>query len=353
MRKAALWSFALVACGDRAHGTVRGSAPLEPLDSFDASASAPPSSDAGGDDDADDAADASTGSRDAAPVPPTCSGKTAGAGDLTLPLTSGGYARTSLLHVPSSYDPTKAAMLVFDFHGFSSDAAQEVLLTHLNTVADARGFVVAHPYGLGNGWNAGDCCTEGQPANVDDVQFVKDLLALVASRWCIDPARVYATGMSNGGFLSHRLACAMSDVFAAVAPVAGVLGIPEDACRPARAVPVLHFHGTADPVVPYDGGPAAKLLPPIVFRSVDETIWHWRSTDACVGAPRVTYAKGDATCVRWSDCHGGADVEQCTIEGGGHTWPGGLPVPLLGKTSADLDASERMIDFFEAHPLSR
>src|SRR6202035_315690 len=191
--------------------------------------------------------------------PVACSGKTGGAGDLTLMLTSGGYARDSLLHVPASYDPTKGTMLVVNYHGFSSNAAEQVALTGMNPVADSTNFIVAYPDGLGAGWNAGACCTEAQPPNVDDVQFTKDLLSLIGSEYCIDPARIYATGFSNGGFMSHLLGCKMADTFAAVAPVSGVLGIPPETCRPSRPIPVLHIHGTADMVVPYDGGKPLKL----------------------------------------------------------------------------------------------
>lgn len=354
-RRLSFLSFGLLvlvaACGDRVVGTMHASPGLTPLDAADASASspAPAAADAGAIDEA--AAPPDDAGGDGSPAPPSCTAKTGAAGDLTLSLTSGGYARTSLLHVPASYDPTRGAMLVLNFHGFTSNDVEQEALTGMNAVADQRGLIVAYPQGIGDGWNAGDCCTETQPAGVDDVQFTRDLLALVESRYCIDPARIYATGFSNGGFLSHRLACEMSTTFAAVAPVSGVLGIPRADCNPARPVPVIDFHGTADPVVPYDGGPAAKLLPPIVFRSVDETVEHWRSVDACLGAPTVTYAHGDATCVRWSDCDGGADVELCTMVGDGHQWPDGIAVPGLGPMSTDIDATGRMIDFFVAHPM--
>jgi len=341
----------VAACGDHVVGTTHASPGLTPLDAADASAPspAPAAADAGGIDEA--AAPPGDAGGDASPAPPSCTGKTGAAGDLTLSLTSGGYARTSLLHVPAKYDPTRGAMLVLNFHGFSSNDVEQEALTGMNAVADQRGLLVAYPQGIGDGWNAGDCCTETQPAGVDDVQFTRDLLALVESRYCIDPARIYATGFSNGGFLSHRLACAMSTTFAAIAPVSGVLGIPRDDCNPARPVPVIEFHGTADPVVPYDGGPALKLLPPIVFRSVDETVEHRRAVDACLGAPAVAYAHGDATCVRWGDCDGGADVELCTLLGDGHQWPDGIAVPGLGTMSTDIDATGRMIDFFVAHPM--
>jgi polyhydroxybutyrate depolymerase len=287
---------------------------------------------------------------DAAPSTFACAGKTGTSGDRTLSLTSGGNARTSLLHVPSSYDPTRGEPLILNFHGFGSDATQETLLTSMSAAADARGFIVAYPQGIGQGWNAGDCCTMLQPSGIDDIQFVKDLLAMIANEYCIDPSRIYATGMSNGGFMSHRLACAMSDVFAAVAPVAGVLGIKPSTCTPSRSVPILDFHGTADQVVPYYGGMTNPDPVTQGFKSVQETMGFWRLRDACLDAPETTYMNGDATCVRWGGCSSAADITLCTIDGGGHTWPGGLPVPL-GKTSTDIDATKTMIDFFFAHPM--
>jgi polyhydroxybutyrate depolymerase len=183
------------------------------------------------------------------------------------------------------------------------------------------------------------------------VQFTRDLLTLIERDYCVDPRRIYATGFSNGGFMSHLLACELSDTFAAVAPVSGVLGIPPTSCLPSRPIPVLDIHGTADPVVPYDGGPALKLLPPIVFRSVDTTVSFWRSANSCLSPGVVDYANGDATCVRWGDCQGGADVELCTLVGDGHQWPdSSLVVPGLGNESKAIDATSFIADWFLAHP---
>jgi poly(3-hydroxybutyrate) depolymerase len=244
-------------------------------------------------------------------VPFTCAAgsKKGLAGDSTLTLTSGGLARDSLLHVPASYDPAKGAMLVVNYHGFSSNAPEQVLLTDMNPVADAK------------------------------------------SEYCIDPKRVFATGFSNGGFMSHRLGCEMADTFAAIAPVSGVLGIPTTSCLPSRPVPVLDIHGTADPVVPYDGGPALKLLPPIQFMSVDDTVSFWRSANACLSPAAIDYQNGDATCLRWGDCSGGVAVELCTLLGDGHQWPdSAIVVPGLGNASRSLNATSFIIDWFLAHP---
>lgn len=345
-----------VACGIEPGGTAaRRPAPSAPADASTPAldASMPPVDDDGGASRPDP--DASTA--DTAPPPFSCvgAGKPGKIGDRTITLTSGGIARTILLHVPQGYDPEAGAMLVLNFHGFSSDAAQQILLSKMNDASDAqvsgKRFIVAYPYGVGNGWNAGDCCSDLQVSGpVDDVAFVKALLAQLASEYCIDPRRIYATGMSNGGFMTHRLACEMADTFAAAAPVAGVLGIAPEHCNPKRAVPILHFHGTADGIVPYGGG-APGIDPLKHFRSVQETISIWRQKDACLSGPQTTYAHGDATCVRYTGCEGVADVTLCTIDGGGHAWPGGLAVPTLGKTSTDIRATETMVDFFLAHPM--
>jgi len=283
----------------------------------------------------------------------TCSGKAGKSGERTISLQSGGLLRTSIVHVPDSYDATHATMLVLNFHGFSSAGWQEALLSRMSGAADQRGFIVAYPEGVATSWNAGDCCGTAWTDSVDDIAFTKALLDKLESDYCIDPKRVYATGMSNGGFFSHRVGCELADRFAAIAPVAGVLGLPASQCKPSRPLPIIDFHGTSDPLVPYDGG--TPILPTLgaglVFTSVADTMRFWQLNNGCSGDTKTIYQHGDATCVEWPDCQARATTVLCTIDAGGHTWPGGLPVPPLGKTSSDLDATSTMLDFFQAHPL--
>lgn len=286
------------------------------------------------------------------PQPFTCTGKTGKTGDHTVRIKSGNLNRSALLHVPPSYDPGKGTALVLNFHGFTSADWQQRLLSRMDATSDARGFIVAYPAGIASSWNAGQCCGTAWLDAVNDVQFVKDLISEISNEYCIDPKRIYATGMSNGGFFSYRLACELSDVIAAIAPVAGVLGMPPELCHPKRPIPVLHFHGTKDSVVPYGGGnPLVNLNIPgtLDFRSVEETVRTFRNLNGCVGEPVIIYAKGDAVCEQWANCQGGSEVTLCTIDGGGHTWPGGLPLP--GGTSKDISATETMAEFFAAHPL--
>jgi polyhydroxybutyrate depolymerase len=281
-----------------------------------------------------------------------CTGKTLGSGSRDENVSSGGLSRVAHLHVPSSYDPTVGSMLVLSFHGFFETGSLEEVQTRMDTSSDAKGYIVAYPEGIASSWNAGDCCGDSWTNSVDDVQFTRDLLAAIESDYCIDPKRVFAAGFSNGGFFSHRLGCEMSDVFGAIAPVAGVLGIAETSCKPKRPIPVLDFHGTADPVVPYDGG--TPIIPiniagSLDFRSVSETMSFWVNANGCLGYPKTIFTNGDATCTEWTLCK--ADVVHCAIDQGGHQWPGGVALPVVGKCSTDISATDTMYQFFAAHPL--
>ncbi|MBW2465068.1 MAG: prolyl oligopeptidase family serine peptidase [Deltaproteobacteria bacterium] len=276
--------------------------------------------------------------------PGTCPGTSLAPGDHTFDLDFDGRTRSFLLHVPAGYDGTMAAALVLNFHGYTQDAAQQVSLTGMNDEADERGFIAVHPDGIGSlgSFNGGECCGTAESMDADDVGLARAIVADVSGRACVDPRRVYATGMSNGGFMAYRLACEASDLFAAIAPVAAVLGLPDEQCTPSRPVPVMEFHGTSDFIVPYDGGGFSD------YRSVDDTIASWRTINGCTGDPTVTFDMGDTTCQTWSACEAGAEVILCTIEDGGHLWPGG--VGGLGS-DASIVATDAMWDFFDRHSL--
>jgi polyhydroxybutyrate depolymerase len=306
-----------------------------PAGAPDASSTLPPSG----------SADAATATGSGSATPASCTGKAALSGDSVWTLTSGGIPRVVDLHVPPGYDPTTPIPIVLNFHGFTSDPIQEEVLSLMDPEADAANFIVLYPLGTGAplSWNAGACCGTAAATGVDDIQFVRDILDQASAQLCVDSKRVYATGMSNGGFLTHRIGCELADRFAAIAPVAGVLGVPT--CTPSRPVPVMHFHGTADPLVPWNGSSV------LGFISVPDSIAGWVARDHCTGSPVQTYSHGDASCSSYQQCDGGAEVTLCTIDGGGHTWPGGTPVPSLGYTSTDLSATDAMWTFFAAHPM--
>lgn len=275
-----------------------------------------------------------------------CQNKRAQPVDSVWTISSSGLDRTSRVHVPSTYDPAQAMPVVLNFHGFTSNDWQEQMLGLMNKKADNEHFIAVHPKGLGTpaSWNAGKCCGEfsvGEDAN--DVKFVSDLLDELEARLCVDTHRVFVTGMSNGGFFSHRLACELSTRIAAAAPVAGVLGI--ESCTPARPIPIMQFHGTLDPLVPYNGSGF-----PTHFPSVPDTLSDWAKRNGCSATPNETFRKNEAHCARYAPCTNDAVVELCTVDGGGHTWPGGVPIPV-GYTTYALNATDRMWDFFTAHPL--
>lgn len=279
------------------------------------------------------------------PVTPRCATKQAQKRDDTWTVDFGGDKRTADVHVPPSYDPTRAYPLVLNFHGLTSDAPQESLLSNMNAKADSAGFIVVYPQGTGSpaSWNAGACCGDAVKTQKNDVGFVSALLDVLEDRLCVDDKRVFSTGMSNGAFLSHRLACELGARIAAVAPVAGVLGV--QSCTPPRPVPVMHFHGTLDALVPYAGSTALGFIP------VPDSFSGWAKRDGCTGQPVTTYDKLDTQCSTYEHCDAGSEVTLCTVKGGGHTWPGGLPVPALGYTTRNLDATDAMWDFFVKHPM--
>ncbi|MBT8495355.1 MAG: alpha/beta fold hydrolase [Deltaproteobacteria bacterium] len=271
-----------------------------------------------------------------------CEGKVDQPADSVWTITSGDLTREFRVHVPEGYDPSMRYPVVLNFHGFTSNSWQQVALSGMNDKADEAGFIAVHPDGVGlsQSWNAGVCCGTAASQEVDDVQFVRDMLDDLSTRLCVDDSRIYATGMSNGGFLSHRLACELPDRIAAIAPVAGVMGIPFETCDPGKPVPVMHFHGTWDTLVPYDGN-LTQGMP-----SVEETVAAWAERNGCSTATSETFRSGDSVCQSFEGCPSSGAVSYCTVDGGGHTWPGGLPVPAMGKTTNELSATDAMWDFF-------
>ena len=230
--------------------------------------------------------------------------------------------------------------LVLNFHGLTQPASLQELLSDLTPLATARGWVVVYPMGVGRSWNAGTCCGKAQAEGVDDVRYVRELVAQLSRELCIDRRRIYATGMSNGGLLSYRLACEASDLITAIAPVAAVE--VAERCQPRRPVPVLAFNGTADPLVSYQGSKGWEMP------SAGATIERWRKRNAC-GASRVAWQGGEVKCEAGALCK--AEAALCTVEGGGHTWPGGIVAPYLGHTSSDVDASKTMLEWFAAQAI--
>jgi polyhydroxybutyrate depolymerase len=270
----------------------------------------------------------------------SCAGLT-GSRDKTLSLTHRGLSRSFLVHLPNGWDGRTPRPVVLNFHGRNSTPSQQILLSGMNSLSDREGFIAVHPQGIGNTWNAGACCGEAQTRAIDDVGFTGAVLDSLSASFCVDSRRVYATGLSNGGFMSHRLGCDLSSRIAAIAPVAGTnLTSP---CTPSRAVPVLHFHGTGDAIVPYQGF--------VGVASVRETMSGWVTRNGCRSTSQNTLARGDVSCESWPGCRAAAQVQLCTISNGGHQWPGGFTIPGLGANTSSIDASAYAWAFFRQHSL--
>ncbi len=293
----------------------------------------------------------------AAKGPSTGCGSSAGPGTVTLTPALGGRTRTVIVHVPSGYVPTSAVPLVLNMHGSQSTAIQQEALTGMDATADSDTFIVAYPdggipAGAGYEWNV-----PGQPllggaavpaGAADDVSFLEQLTGLLETKYCVDTGRVYATGLSGGARMASQLACDASTVFAAVAPVSG-LRMPSP-CPSARAVPVVSFHGTADPIDPYNGNGQAYWT-----YSVPEAARRWASHNGCAPAPGTSQSDPGVTLTAYGQCEGAASVDLYTIAGGGHQWPGGPPLPrsldrVLGPPTTAIDANATMWAFFTAHP---
>ncbi len=285
-------------------------------------------------------------------------GAAAASGSTTLTLSIGGNKRIVIVHVPKGYKDSTQTPLVLNMHGSGSTAAEQELFTGMDATADADHFLVAYPQGLipegtGFDWNVpGVPLVGGAPVPAhaaNDVAFLTQLVGVLEHRYCVDPARVYATGFSGGARTASQLACDASTVFAAVAPVSGLRRATP--CPTSRPVPVVAFHGSADPVDPYAGHGQAYWT-----YSVPQAAADWAQQDGCASSPTTSKPKSTVTLTTYPRCRGGASVELYTIAGEGHEWPGGPTLPqslssLLGPQSNAIAANNVMWAFFAAHPL--
>ncbi len=266
-------------------------------------------------------------------------------------LISSGERRRYLLYVPESYMPGEPTPLVISFHGFAEWPAHQRDISHWNDLADEYGFIVVYPMGtrFPLRWR-----THGAPdTEADrkrDVTFISDLIDAVSARYSIDPDRIYANGLSNGGGMTLALACDLAERIAAFGSVSGAYLLPWDECTPSRPVPGIVFHGTADRIVPFEGGPSHAF--DIPFPSIPQWVETLAQRNGCDVAPQSLPARGDVRGVAYTGCD--ADVVFYTIDGGGHAWPGGgsMPRAIVGHITQDIDATRVMWAFFERHPLA-
>jgi polyhydroxybutyrate depolymerase len=260
-----------------------------------------------------------------------------------------GVRRSYLLHLPPSHPAGEPVPLLLVFHGGGGTASNIADHTRLTPGATARGYAVVYPEGVNGYWSDG----RASRAGADDVGFVRLLLDSLRHELPVDPRRVFATGISNGAGMAFRLVCDLPGTFAAIAPVAGALPAElETRCAAAAPVSLLMFQGTGDRLMPYDGGNLSRRRGRVLPATTTASLF--ARVDGCSDKPVVVAEPDtvtDGTRVRRSTypgCREGHDVVLFTIEGGGHTWPGGPPVgPAVGRVTHDLDATRSMLDFFD------
>ncbi len=258
--------------------------------------------------------------------------------------------RTYYVHTPPGYDPEMPVPVVINFHSEGSFPKEAEWKTEMLYVSNEEGFIAVHPEGTSEGlkqWNSG---MHSEGMGVDDIGFVAAMLDEIEEEFAVDTSRIFATGLSSGGFMAYRLACEMSDRIAAIAPVAAVYDVD---CEPRSPVPIMHFHGTKDAYVLFKGGIGA--FAGYDFISVGDSMDFWLTFNECTTEPEITYQMDDVTCYRY-ESEVGADVVLCIINGGGHLWPGGGgnagESTYYGWNTDAIHASDAMWEFFEGVSIS-
>jgi len=267
-------------------------------------------------------------------------------------IVSSGQEREYLLHVPESYDRTKPTPLVISMHGGALWPAAQMEISRWNRMADEHGFLVVYPSGItGAGpraWHVGR-----GPGLLRDVRYISELIDTLKAAYNIDSTSIYADGLSNGGGMAFVLSCTLSERIAAVGMVAAALFLPWSWCTDERAVPMIAFHGTADRAVPYHGG--KSWVAPSVFPDIPTWVATWARRNRCAPNPIDSAVAADVTRRSYTNCADNAAVVLYTVQGGGHTWPGGGPAPewFVGTTTRSIDATGQMWAFFREHRLIR
>ena len=279
--------------------------------------------------------------------------------------------RTFTVYVPASFDKSVQMPAIIALHGRGTTGKGMMIITRkgFNRLADKDGFLVVYPDGIELNWNDGrkdeEANDRAHRENIDDVGFLSALIDIMIAEYNTDPQRIYITGISNGAMMAYRLACELSQRIAAIAPVDG--NIPYlllGECSPAEPVSVLAINNVLDPLVPFKGGEVrnhskTKKLGKVL--SVKESIEFWVNRNGCLKNPDVNIMPDmdpeDGTRVvreEYNNGRNGTEVALYSIEGGGHTWPGGfqyLPKRKIGVTSRDIDANEVIWAFFKKHSI--
>jgi polyhydroxybutyrate depolymerase len=271
----------------------------------------------------------------------------------THTITSAGEKREYLLYVPKSYDRARPTALVITLHTSMSWDSSAMAISQWNSVADENGFIVAYPQGTGFGPKSWEMQGSETPSRMPDVIFIAGLIDELERSYGIDKTRIYANGMSNGGGMAFVLSCTMSDRIAAVGLVSAGLDLGWDWCPDHRHMPVIAFHGTADPVCLYNGG--YSRLAGGSFPSIPGFMATWARRNRCGPNPIESAIAADVTRLLYTNCADNGHVALYTIKGEGHQWPGGKRVAaerILGRYSHSIDATRQMWAFFGEHQLT-
>ncbi len=264
-------------------------------------------------------------------------------------LRHGGRERTYRLYVPRATEPGSPLALVVALHGGLGSGDQFAETSQFESLAESEGFAVVFPDGVDRTWNAGTCCGGAARKEVDDVDFLVNLIGHLRERLPIADGRVFVTGHSNGAMMAFRLACERSDTVAAAAPVAGSLEIPR--CSPSHGVHLLAIHGDSDRNHPLEGGKGTRSISGVSYVSMADSMRRWTAGFRCDQTP-TTSTEGALTTTTWEKCLDGTTASLVVIGGADHPWPGGkMPertLPLQGVPSQELDATRAVWEFFES-----
>lgn len=256
---------------------------------------------------------------------------------------AGGLTRQYFLHVPPSYDGKTPLPLVLVLHGATQSPESIERMSGMSAAADKVRFFAVYPRGTGRlpTWNSGACCGYAMEHRVDDTGFIGALIGKLKRDYAVDPKRIFATGISNGGMMSYRLACEMAGTFAAIAPVEGAQDLD---CHPSNPVSVIVVHGTADRLVPFEGGSTPfQMGSRRSDTSVSSTTAFWVKQDGCSPTPQHE-ASDQVHIETYSGCRMGSAVAAYAIQGGHHIWPG------TRFSRNDVPATSLMWTFFAQHP---
>lgn len=279
--------------------------------------------------------------------------KPATPGSTTEKLNVDGKAREYSINIPPGYDGVNALPLVMNFHGRGSNAMQQLLLTGFDTTSDKNDFILVTPNAIGGQWDLP--VIPGRATS--DTTYITEVLTALGQRLCVDKTRLYAAGMSLGSAMTLALACAPKQTFAAFGGVGASFYRP--ACDGSAPAPLIYFHGTADPIVPFEGGKVAGSPKGSITARVsgaDQNMADWAKHNGCNPTPTVNDL-GDTARTIWSECKNNANVDYYRINDGGHTWPGANQLVAdftedrLGKTTQTIDATELMWSFFSQYQL--